>query len=131
MGVHRERPMEAVGFVELLAAPAGKRHWSDEAKGRIVAETLVAGVSVNEVARRHSLKANHLSAWRTLARKGKLVVPEIAGAEFGAPLALPEPSETAVTTPIDLIIGPVMLRLDPATSAARIAELVLALQART
>ncbi len=131
MGVHRERPMEAVAFVELLAAPAGKRHWSDEAKGRIVAETLVAGVSVNEVARRHSLKANHLSAWRTLARQGKLVVPEIAGAEFGAPSALPEPSETPVTTPIDLIIGAVMLRLDPATSAARIAELVLALQART
>ena len=123
--------MEAVAFVELLAAPAGKRHWSDEAKGRIVAETLVAGVSVNEVARRHSLKANHLSAWRTLARQGKLVVPEIAGAEFGAPSALPEPSETPVTTPIDLIIGAVMLRLDPATSAARIAELVLALQART
>lgn len=123
--------MEAVGFVELLAAPAAKRHWSDEAKGRIVAETLVAGVSVNEVARRHSLKANHLSAWRTLARQGKLVVPEIAGAEFGAPSALPELSETPVTPPIDLIIGPAMLRLDPATSAARIAELVLALQART
>lgn len=109
----------------------GKRHWTDEAKGRIVAETLVAGVSVNEVARRHSLKVNHLSAWRTLARQGKLVVPEIAGAEFGAPSALPEPPETPVTTPIDLIISPVMLRLDPATSAARVAELVLALQART
>jgi transposase len=65
LGGDRERHMEAVGFVELLAAPASKRRWSDEAKGRIVAETLVAGVSVNEVARRHSLKANHLSAWRT------------------------------------------------------------------
>jgi transposase len=31
--------MEAVGFVELLAAPAAKRRWSDEAKGRMVAET--------------------------------------------------------------------------------------------
>lgn len=48
-----------------------------------------------------------------------------------APSALPEASEKPVTTPIDLIIGPVMLRLDPATSAARIAELVLALRART
>ena len=77
--------MEAGGFVELLAAPAAKRRWSDEAKGRMVAETLVPGVTVNEVARRHGVKANHLSSWRTLARKGKLVVPEVAGAPCCAP----------------------------------------------
>ena len=122
--------MESVGFVELLVAPAAKRRWSDEAKGRIVAETLVAGVSVNEVARRHALKANHLSAWRTMARKGKLVVPEIAGAEFAAPVALAQPVETpVVTTSIDLVIGPVTVRLDAVTPAARVAELILALQA--
>lgn len=131
MGVHRERHMEAVGFVELLAAPAAKRRWSVEAKGRIVAETLVAGVSVNEVARRHSLKANHLSAWRTLARKGKLVVPEIAGADFAAPAASPMAVATVeATASIDLIIGPVTLRLDASTPAARVAELVMALQVR-
>jgi len=44
--------LEAVGFVELHAAPAAKRRWSDEAKGQTVAETLVVGVTVNEVARR-------------------------------------------------------------------------------
>ena len=55
MGVHRARSLEAVGFVELLAAPAAKRRWSDEAKGQIVAETLVVGVTVNEVARRHGV----------------------------------------------------------------------------
>ena len=130
MGVHRESRMEAVGFVELLSAPAAKRRWSDEAKGRIVAETLVAGVSVNEVARRHSLKANHLSAWRTLARNGKLVVPEIAGAEFAVPIALAQPVETPVATAsIDLLIGPVTVRLDAATPAARVAELAVALRA--
>ena len=131
MGVHRERHVEAAGFVELLAAPAAKRRWSDDAKGRIVAETLVAGVSVNEVARRHSLKANHLSAWRTLARKGKLVVPEIAGADFAAPAASPMAVATVeATASIDLIIGPVTLRLDASTPAARVAELVMALQVR-
>lgn len=46
----------------------------------MVAETLLRGVTANEVARRHELKANHLSWWRTLARQDKLVVPEIAGA---------------------------------------------------
>ena len=130
MGVHRERSMEAVGFVELLAAPAAKRRWSDEAKGRMVAETLVPGITVNEVARRHGVKANHLSSWRTLARKGKLVVPEVAGAEFAAPLASSPVVVTAeARPPIDLIIGPVTVRLNAATPAARVAELAMALRA--
>lgn len=130
MGVHRERNMEAVGFVELMAAPSAKRRWSDEAKGRIVAETLVVGVTVNEVARRHGVKANHLSSWRSLARKGKLVVPDIAGADFASPVAMMQTSEPPIATgTIDLIIGPVTVRLDPATPVVRIAELVLALRA--
>ncbi len=129
MGVHRERSMGAVGFVELLAAPAARRRWSDEAKGRMVAETLVPGVTVNEVARRHGLKANHLSSWRTLARKGKLVVSDVAGAQFAAPDASPMAVATAATmASIDLIIGPVTVRLDAATPAARVAELAVALR---
>ena len=130
MGVHRERSMEAVGFVELLAAPAAKRRWSDAAKGRMVAETLVPGVTVNEVAHRHGLKANHLSSWRTLARQGKLVVPAVAGAEFCAPVATAQAGDTPVATAsIDLVIGPVTVRLNGATPAARVAELVMALRA--
>ena len=111
MVVHGERHMEAVGFVELLAAPAVKRRWSEVAKGRIVAETLVAGVTVNEVARRHGVRANHLSSWRTLARQGKLVVPEGLGAEFTAPKLPRRPASRPVAqTAVELIIGPVTVR---------------------
>lgn len=121
--------MEAVGFVELLAAPAANRRWSDEAKGRIVAETLVTGVTVNEGARRHGVKANHLSSWRTLARQGKLVVPEAAGAEFDVPALTVQPLNALSTTAsIELVIGPVTVRLDAATPAARVAELAMALR---
>ena len=122
--------MEALGFVELLAAPAAKRRWSDEAKGRMVAETLVPGVTVNEVARRHGVKANHLSSWRTLARKGMLVVPEVAGAKFAPPVAVTLTSVPPIVTgKIDLVIGPVTVRLDAATPATRVAELVITLRA--
>ena len=98
----------------------------------MVAETLVPGVTVNEVARRHGLKANHLSSWRTQARQGKLVVPEVAGAKFAAPVASPMVVPTAATTAsIDLIIGSVTVRLDATMPASRVAELVMALQGRS
>ena len=41
-----------------------RRLWSEEAKRRIVAETLEPGASVSVVARRHDLNANMLFTWR-------------------------------------------------------------------
>lgn len=57
------------------AAPARKiirQAWSKEEKCRIVAETLVPGASVSEIARRHNMNANMLFNWRREARQGRL-----------------------------------------------------------
>ncbi len=61
------------------------RQWPDEVKARFVSESLRPGVTVNEVAERHGLKTDHLSSLRTLARQGKLVLPQPEDAvEFAA-----------------------------------------------
>lgn len=41
-----------------------RRHWSDEVKRQIVAETYAEGASVAEVAQRHRINANLVFIWR-------------------------------------------------------------------
>ena len=132
MVVHIEHHMEDTGRIEVMVGPSGKRTWPDAFKGRVVAETLVAGVTVNEVARRHGLRANHLSTWRRLAKDGKLVVPDLAGADFAPVVLEPEasPSVTAPESAVEILHGSVTIRLDAGTQPGRIAEIAHALSAR-
>ena len=130
MGVHREHHLESVSRMEVLAGPTGKRRWSDAMKGRIIAESLVSGVTVRSVAERYGLKPNHLSSWRGLARAGKLVVPDFAGASFATVVvADPLPPPPVSSDRIELVVGSVTLRLDAATTPIRITEIVRALNA--
>ena len=127
-----------------MIGPKGKRRWPDEVKALIVAETLVDGATVNEVAGRHDLRPNHLSQWRRLAREGKLVLPAVCQTMGHVrdgniddinfvPVAIEEKvtaaSDLSPVKPntIDVIKGNITVRLDADTSVDRIAEIVAAL----
>lgn len=110
------------------------RKWPDELKARIVAETLVPGSTVNAVARRHGVPANHLSSWRTLARTGRLVLPApedpaefaslIVGPFDDAPLG-----KTGAEDRPEIVMGAVVIRLEAGASAERIVSVVRGLEA--
>jgi transposase len=70
------------GRVEVQVGTGRRRRWSDEAKGRIVAESYAPGAVVSEVARRHDIAAQHLFAWRKAARTGLLSLPADEAALF-------------------------------------------------
>ena len=105
----------------------GQKRWPDEVKAQIVAESLRPGVTVNAVA----------------ARDGKLVLPALVDDGFCfAPLVLsdgpaapvpahPErsgPSEAQPLRPIEIAVGQLTIRLDGATTATRVAEIVRAIR---
>lgn len=124
----------------------GQRRWPDEVKARIVAESLKPGATVNGVAARYGLRANHLSEWRSRARDGRLVLPAVEDDDFcfasivvaddggDAPVPVASAhlakSDVAPAGPIEICIGQVTIRLDGATGAARVGEIVRAIGAR-
>ena len=130
-----ERSTEFLTDIDVVVGPRGHRRWPDALKARIVAETLVEGATVRDVAARYDLRPNHLSEWRRRAREGKLVLPALPEpeAESGpvfAPMVIEELTDRTVVSgdaTLDIVCGDVVIRLDGATQAARIAGIVRAL----
>src|ERR1700758_3515615 len=68
--------------LEVITGIGGRRAWSDEDKGRIVAESFAAGATVSAVARRYGLRPQQVYAWRRLVRDGALALPSEAALGF-------------------------------------------------
>jgi len=117
----------------VLPARGGyRRRWPASVKARIVAETLEEGATVAEVARRYEINSNQLSEWRRQARKGLLVLLALEGEVGFAPVVLRQDERrvpAAGSDRLEVIQDRVTLRLDAATPACRIAEIVSALNA--
>ena len=79
---HIDDASEPRGRVDIRVGVGRRRRWSDEAKGRIVAESFMPGAVVSEVARRHDMSPQHLFAWRKAARAGLLTLAADEAPQF-------------------------------------------------
>lgn len=122
------RGSKGVSRIEILDVPTGRRHWPDDVKARIVAESFLPGARVCDVAAKYGLIARHLSSWRGLARKGQLVLPVGAAPTFVPLVIEPSTPETAAaalsdTAVIRVEICGAVLHVTPDCSPERAAAL--------
>lgn len=68
--------------MEIRTGVIRRRRWTDEEKGRMVAEAVASGAVIAEVARRHDLAPQHLSNWIRVAKEGRLALPAGDGVAF-------------------------------------------------
>jgi transposase len=134
---HIVEPSAPRGRVDIQVGAGRRRRWSDEAKGRIVAESFAAGAVVSEVARRHDISPQHLFAWRKAARAGLLSLPA-----DDAPMFVPVVTElqhhgmTAAAsaqgaTAITIEIGGAVVRAGPGVDPVWLRDVLRAVKAAT
>jgi len=127
---------EPRGRIDIQVGVGRRRRWSDQAKGRIVAESYAPGAIVSEVARRHGISPQHLFAWRKAARAGVLSLPADE-----APLFVPVETKlcaagareaaTRTSTTITIEIGGVVVRVAAGVDPAWLRDVLRAVKAAT
>jgi transposase len=127
-------PARVLGRMEIRTGVIRHRRWTDEEKGRIVAEAIAPGAVIAEVARRHDLTPQHLSNWIRAAKEGHFALPAEAGPAFVPVVVEAEAPKKAAprerSSAIVIMIGDVRVRV-PGGVEARTVEAVLRAVRRT
>ena len=127
--------MVGVRRLEVITGVGGRRAWSHEDKGRIVAESFAAGANVSAVARRYGLRPQQVYAWRRLARGGALALPAAEALGFVPIVAAesePAPSVTSATMPagiVEIEIAEAVIRAAPGVDWRHLREVLRAVKA--
>ena len=125
--------MVGVRRLEVITGVGGRRAWSHEDKGRIVAESFAAGANVSAVARRYGLRPQQVYAWRRLARGGALALPAAEALGFVPVVAAesePAPSVTSASMPAGIVeIAEAVIRAAPGVDWRHLREVLRAVKA--
>jgi len=119
------------GRLEVIEGPTGRHRRSDAEKARIVAESLVPGVTVTDVARQHGTTRWQVYDWRRRAREGRLALSAEMSppAAFAAVVVEDAQPGAAGGSGIEVMVGDVVIRASPDAGEAHLARVIRAARA--
>jgi len=116
MGVHLDGSRGGgVYRLEVIEGPSGRRWRTKAERARIAAESMMPGVRVADVARKHGTTRWQIYDWRKQVRAGNLVLPEsVAGLPVFAELVVDDSAvdaPSAVTrSELEIVVGDIVIR---------------------
>ncbi|MEC5383879.1 transposase [Aurantimonas sp. C2-6-R+9] len=118
----------------MIEGPTGRRRRSDAERARIAAESLLPGVRVTDLARKHKATRWQVYHWRKRLRNGQLTLPEsVASTPAFAALVVEEPprSRHANATAIEIVVDDVVIRAEPGVGGGHLSRVIRAVRAAT
>ena len=116
MGVHLDGSRGVgVSRLEVIEGPSGRRRRTKAERARIAAESMMHGVTVADVARKHGTTRWQIYDWRKQLRKGNLVVPEnVAALPIFAELVVDDSSaetpSAVAGSDLEIVVGDIVIR---------------------
>jgi transposase len=116
MGVHLDGSTGVgVSRLEVIEGPSGRRRRTKAQRARIAAESMMPGVKVADVARKHGTTRWQIYDWRKQMRKGNLVLPEsVAALPIFAELVVDDTAtaapQTVTRSNLEIVVGDVFIR---------------------
>lgn len=135
MGVHLDGLVGVgVSRLDVIEGPSGRRRRTKAERARIAAESLIPGVQVADVARKHGTTRWQVYDWRKKLRTGQLVLPEsVAALPIFAPLVVEDPEADASVAGggfgIEIVVGDVVIRAGAGADEGQLTRAIRAARA--
>ena len=122
-----------VSRLEVIEGPSGRRRRTKAERARIAAESMMPGVTVADIARKHGTTRWQIYDWRKQIRKGNLVMPEsVAALPMFAELVV-EASATAAPaaarSDLEIVVGDVVIRAGAGADEGQLTRAIRAARA--
>ena len=135
MGVHLDGSTSSgVSRLEVIEGPSGRRRRTKAQRARIAAESMMPGMKVADVARKHGTTRWQIYDWRKQMRKGNLVVPEsVAALPMFAELVIEDITTDASSvggrSDLEIVVGDVVIRVGVGADEGQLTRAIRAARA--